>query len=98
MNGEPGSTQILTRHSGAQFQTINQLKGSGTTPTSKSPLLSPSRLSKHLRMGFVGTLHNILTTQKELWGFIKPSAQNQEVHMGLSLRLRMGVGEYAPMI
>jgi hypothetical protein len=31
--------------------------------------------------------HHILTTRTELWGFIKLSAQNQVVHMELSLRL-----------
>jgi hypothetical protein len=36
MNSDPGSTQILTRHYGAQSQIISQLESSGTTPTSKS--------------------------------------------------------------
>jgi hypothetical protein len=31
--------------------------------------------------------HHMLTTQMELWGFIKSSAQNKAVHMELSLCL-----------
>jgi hypothetical protein len=41
-NGDPGSTQILTWHCGAQSQNISQLASSGTMPTGKSPQLSPS--------------------------------------------------------
>jgi hypothetical protein len=76
MNGDPGSTQILTQHYGAQSQTISQLESSGTMPTSKSSQLSPSELTKHLRTGSVRMLHHILTTRTEPWGFIKPSTQN----------------------
>jgi hypothetical protein len=36
VNGDPGSTQILTRHCGAQSYTVSQLESSGTTLTSKS--------------------------------------------------------------
>jgi hypothetical protein len=36
-NGDPVSTQILTRHFGAHSQTVSQLVNSWTTPTSKSP-------------------------------------------------------------
>jgi hypothetical protein len=35
-NGDSGSTQILTRHCGAQSQTISQLESSGIIPTIKS--------------------------------------------------------------
>jgi hypothetical protein len=35
-NGDPGNTQILTRHCSAHTQTVSQLESSGTTPTSKS--------------------------------------------------------------
>jgi hypothetical protein len=42
--------------------------------------------------------HHILTTWMEAWGFIKPSVQNQAIHMDLSLRLsfylRRGLGGY----
>jgi hypothetical protein len=44
MNGDPGSTQILTRHYGAQSQTISQLESSRTTATSKSPQLKAQPL------------------------------------------------------
>jgi hypothetical protein len=41
---------------------------------------------------------HILTIRIELWGFIKPSASNQAVHMELSLRLsfylRYNLGGY----
>jgi hypothetical protein len=33
------------------------------------------------------TSHHLLTTWMELWGFIKSSAQNKAVHLGLSLHL-----------
>jgi hypothetical protein len=56
-------------------------------PTSKSPLFSPSGLLKHLRMGLMQMAHHILTTQTELWGFIKPSLQNKAILTQLSLRL-----------
>jgi hypothetical protein len=86
-NGDPGSTQILTQHCGAQSQSISQLESSAITPTSKSPQLSSSGSPKHLRIGSVHTLHHILTTWMEPRGFIKPSAHNQAVHMELSLCL-----------
>jgi hypothetical protein len=35
----------------------------------------------------VRTPHHILTTRMELWGFIKPLAQNKVVHIEFSLRL-----------
>jgi hypothetical protein len=56
-------------------------------PTSKFPQLSPSRLSKHMRTGSVRILHHILTTQTELWGFIKSSMLYQSVQMELSHHL-----------
>jgi hypothetical protein len=87
VNGDPGSTQILTRHCGAQSQTVSQLESSGTTPTGKSPQFSPSGLSKHLRTGSVRMPHHILTTRMEPWGFIKSSTQTYIAHMKLSLRL-----------
>jgi hypothetical protein len=34
MNGDPGSTQILTQHYGAQSQSVSQLESSETTLTS----------------------------------------------------------------
>jgi hypothetical protein len=36
-NGDPGSTQILTWHCGAQSQTVSLFESSETTPTSKFP-------------------------------------------------------------
>jgi hypothetical protein len=66
--------------------------------TSKSPQLSPSGLSKHVRTGSVSTLHYILTTQTEPLGFIKLSTHYQAVHMELSLQLsfylRRSLGGY----
>jgi hypothetical protein len=79
MNGDLGSTQILTQHFGAKSQIISQLVNSV-----KCPLFSPSRLLKHLRTGLVHTQHHLLTNQMELWDFIKPSAQNNDVYMELS--------------
>jgi hypothetical protein len=87
MNGDLGSTQILTWHYGAQSPIVSRLESSETTPTSESPRLSHFALSKHLRMGLVPTPHHILTTRMEPWGFIKSSTQNKVVHMELSLRL-----------
>jgi hypothetical protein len=87
VNGDPGPTQILTRHFSAQSQTVSQLESSGTTPTSKSPQIMPSGLSNHLRTGSVRMPHHILMTQIEPWGCIKSSAQNKTVHIELSLRL-----------
>jgi hypothetical protein len=49
-NGDLVSTQILSRHYGAQSYTVSQLESSGTTPTNKCPQLSPSELLKHLWM------------------------------------------------
>jgi hypothetical protein len=67
-------------------------------PTSKSSQFSHSGLSKHLRTGSLCMSHHILTTQIELWGFIKSSVQNKAVHMELSLRLsfhlRRNLGGY----
>jgi hypothetical protein len=98
LNGDPGSTQILTQHYGAQSQTVSHLESSRPTPTIKSPQLSPSGLSKHLRTGSVHMPHHNLTSQTELWGFIKSSLQNKLVHMELSLRqsfyLRHSLGGY----
>jgi hypothetical protein len=51
MNGDLGSTHILTRHGGAQSQIVTWLERSGTMPTSKLAQVSPSGLSKHLRTG-----------------------------------------------
>jgi hypothetical protein len=87
LNGDPGSTQILARHYGAQSQTVNWIASSGTMPTSKSLQLSPSTLTKHLRMGSVRILYHILTTQTEPWEFIKSLALYLSAHMELSLRL-----------
>jgi hypothetical protein len=46
-NGDPGSTHILTRHYGAQSQSVGQLASSGMMPTRNTPQLSPSGLTKH---------------------------------------------------
>jgi hypothetical protein len=86
-NGDPGSTQILTRHYSAQSQIISQLKSSRAMLTSKFPQPSPSGLSKRLRTGSMQMAHHILTTWTEPWGFIELSASNQTVHMELNLRL-----------
>jgi hypothetical protein len=56
-------------------------------PTSKSPQLSPSGLSKHLMTGSVRMPHLILTIWMEPWGFIKSTMQNKAVHVKLSLHL-----------
>jgi hypothetical protein len=56
--GDPGSTQILTWHFGAQSQTISQLASSGTTPSIKSSQFSPSRLTNKLRTGSMRILHH----------------------------------------
>jgi hypothetical protein len=77
VNGDPVSTQILTRHCGTQSQTVSQLENSGSTPISKSLQFSPSGLSKHLRTGSVHMPHHIVTTRMEPWGFIKSSVQNK---------------------
>jgi hypothetical protein len=87
MNGDPGSTQILTHHYGAQSETVSHLESLRTMPTSKSPLFSPSGLSKHLRTGLVRLSHHFLTTRMEPWGFIKLSVQAYTLHMKLSLCL-----------
>jgi hypothetical protein len=89
MNGDPGSTQILTRHHGAKSHTVSQLGNSRTTPTSKSLQFSPFRLSKHLRTGSVCMSHHFLTTRMEPWGFIKSSVQTYIVHTKLKLRLSL---------
>jgi hypothetical protein len=98
MNGDLGSTQVLAQHCSSQSQTVSQLDSSGTMPTSKSPQHSPSGYSKHLRTGSVHMLHHILTTRMEPWGFIKSQAQNNAVHMELSLclsfYLRRSLGVY----
>jgi hypothetical protein len=60
---------------------------SGTTPSSKSPQLSPSGFTRHLRIGSVRIPQHNLTTRTELWDFIKLSALYLSVHMELSLRL-----------
>jgi hypothetical protein len=44
MNGDPGSTEILTRHCGAKSLTVNQLANSGTTPTRQVPVVRPLRV------------------------------------------------------
>jgi hypothetical protein len=98
LNGDPGSTQILTWHYGAQSQTVSQLTSSGTTPASKSPQFGPSRFTNHLRTGPVRNPHHILTTQMEGWDFIKSSALYLSVQMQhslcLSFYLRCGLRGY----
>jgi hypothetical protein len=44
VNGDPGCTQILTRHCGARSQIISQLVNSGTTPTRHAPVVQPLRV------------------------------------------------------
>jgi hypothetical protein len=41
MNGDPSSTQILTRHCGAKPQTVSQLVNSGTMPIRQVPIVQP---------------------------------------------------------
>jgi hypothetical protein len=41
MNGDPGSTQILTWHNGAKSQTVIQLMNSRTVPTRQVPVVQP---------------------------------------------------------
>jgi hypothetical protein len=41
MHGDPDSTQILTRHYGAQSQTVSHLVNSGTTPTRQVFVVHP---------------------------------------------------------
>jgi hypothetical protein len=55
--------------------------------TSNFPQLSPSRISKHSRMGSVQMSCHTLTTHTEPWSFIKPLVQNKVVHMKLGIRL-----------
>jgi hypothetical protein len=69
-NDDPGSTEILSRHNSAQYQTVSQVTRSGTTPSSKSPPFSPSGLLKCLRMGSMQMSHHNLTTQTEPQGYI----------------------------
>jgi hypothetical protein len=59
----------------------------GTTPTSKSPQLIPSRFTNHLRTVSVRILHDILTIRMEPCDFIKSSALYLSIHMELSLCL-----------
>jgi hypothetical protein len=99
LNGDPDSTQILTWHYSAQSETARQLVSlEETTPPSQSSQLTPSGLSKHLRMGSVQIPQHILTTRMELWGFIKSSMLYQSVHKELSLHLsfylRRSLGGY----
>jgi hypothetical protein len=84
MNGDPGFTQILTRHYGAQSQTVDQLESPGTTPTSQSPQLNPSGLLQHPRTGSMRMPHNTLTTWMESRGFVKPSTWNKVVIWNLA--------------
>jgi hypothetical protein len=44
MNGDPGSTQILTRHCGAKSQNVSQLANLGTTPTRQVPIVQTLRI------------------------------------------------------
>jgi hypothetical protein len=44
MNGDQGSTQILTRHCTGKSQTISQLVNSVTTPTRQVPDVQPLRV------------------------------------------------------
>jgi hypothetical protein len=72
-NGILGSTQILTRHCGAKSQKVSQLVDSRTIITRQVLIVQP--------------LWVIETTWMEPWGFNKLLAQNNAVHMKLSLRL-----------
>jgi hypothetical protein len=56
-------------------------------PTIRSLQLSPSRFTKHLRMGSVQILHHFLTTQMEPGDFIKSSVLYLSVHMELGHHL-----------
>jgi hypothetical protein len=69
-NGDRDSTQILTQHNVAQYQTVSQVMSSGTTPSSKSPQFSPSGLLKCSRTGPMQMPHHNLTTQTEPQGYI----------------------------
>jgi hypothetical protein len=69
-NGDRDSTQILTQHNVAQYQTVSQVTSSGTTPSSKSPQFSPSGLLKCSRTGPMQMPHHNLTTQTEPQGYI----------------------------
>jgi hypothetical protein len=91
-NGDTCFTQILTRHGGAKSQSISQLANSGIMPTRQLTLFSPSGLSKHPWIGSSCKPCHLLTTRMELWGFIKPLAQNKAVHMELSLHLSFLLG------
>jgi hypothetical protein len=50
LNGDPGSTQILTQHYGAKSQTISYLMNSGTTPTRQVPIVQPLQTIKILEV------------------------------------------------
>jgi hypothetical protein len=81
MNGDLGSTRILTRHCGASSRSWEPRR------LGKSLLFSPSGLSKHLWTGSVCMPHHLLTTRAEPWGIIKMAAQNKAVRMKRSLCL-----------
>jgi hypothetical protein len=70
LNGDLGSTQILTQYCGTQSRTVTQVMSSGTTPSSKSPQLSPSGLLRNPRMGSVQMPHHKLTIQTEPQDYI----------------------------
>jgi hypothetical protein len=98
LNGDSGCTQILTRHCGALSQTVSQLASSRTTPTSKSPQLRPSGLTKHLRTGLRRIPHHILTTQMEPWDFIKSCNTHFCVIKISQARSALGcISEFSPM-
>jgi hypothetical protein len=65
-HGNPSSTQILTQYCSAKSQTTSQLTNQEPRRLGKSPLFSPSGLSKYPRAGLVRMRHHFLTTQMEL--------------------------------
>jgi hypothetical protein len=87
VNGDPGSTQILTWHCGAKSQTVSQFMNLRTAPTRQVLIVQPLHVIETPMDGSVCMPHHLLTTQTEPWGFIKPSAQNKVVHTELSLYL-----------
>jgi hypothetical protein len=44
VNGDPGSTQILTRHYGAKAQTVSHPVNSWIAPTRQVPIVQPLRV------------------------------------------------------
>jgi hypothetical protein len=69
MNGDPGSTQTLTRHCGAKSQTVSQLVKSGTTPARQVSIIQSLRV--------------IETPTDRVSAYIAPPSDNMDRTVGL---------------